>query len=143
MLTESGKCRFANIRQVMMKRRRGVKCPVLNRFISLTIDKDQGSFVVMEDIFTEYTTAVVLWTEGDSIHRQTKYLMKKRSYYEASAKITQNYIHIFFKTPGKVKKIHTGLIEQLSLQTSKLATYRDECERQIYTEIQSHVYSKI
>lgn len=143
MLTESDKCRFANIRQVMMKRRRGVKCPVLNRFISLTIDKDQGSFVVMEDIFTEYTTAVVLWTEGDSIHRQTKYLMKKRSYYEASAKITQNYIHIFVKTPGKVKKIHTGLIEQLSLQTSKLATYRDKCERQIYTEIQSHVYSKI
>lgn len=40
MLTESDKCRFANIRQVMMKRRRGVKCPVLNRFISLTIDKD-------------------------------------------------------------------------------------------------------
>ena len=143
MLTESDKCRFANIRQVMMKRRRGVKCPVLNRFISLTIDKDQGSFVVMEDIFTEYTTAVVLWTEGDNIHRQTKYLMKKRSYYEASAKITQNYIHIFVKTPGKVKKIHTGLIEQLSLQTSKLATYRDKCERQIYTEIQSHVYSKI
>ena len=97
----------------------------------------------MEDIFTEYTTAVVLWTEGDSIHRQTKYLMKKRSYYKASAKITQNYIHIFVKTPGKVKKIHTGLIEQLSLQTSKLATYRDKCERQIYTEIQSHVYSKI
>lgn len=143
MLTESDKCRFANIRQVMMKRRRGVKCPVLNRFISLVIDKDQGSFVVMEDIFTEYTTAVVLWTEGDNIHRQTKYLMKKRSYYEASAKITQNYVHIFVKTPGKVKKIHTGLIEQLSLQTSKLATYRDKCERQIYTEIQSHVYSKI
>ena len=143
MLTESDKCRFANIRQVMMKRRREVKCPVLNRFISLAIDKDQGSFVVMEDIFTEYTTAVVLWTEGDSVHRQTKYLMKKRSYYEASAKITQNYIHIFVKTPGKVKKIHTGLIEQLSLQTSKLATYRDECERQIYTEIQSHVYSKM
>ena len=62
----------------------------------------------MEDIFTEYTTAVVLWTEGDSIHRQTKYLMKKRSYYEASAKITQNYIHIFFKTPGKVKKNSYG-----------------------------------
>lgn len=88
MLTESDKCRFANIRQVMMKRRRGVKCPFLNRFISLAIDKDEGSFVVMEDIFAEYTTAVVLWTEGDSIHRQIKYLMKKRSCYEASAKIT-------------------------------------------------------
>ena len=72
----------------MMKRRRGVKCPFLNRFISLAIDKDEGSFVVMEDIFAEYTTAVVLWTEGDSVHRETKYLMKKRSYYKASAKIT-------------------------------------------------------
>ena len=72
----------------MMKRRRGAKCPFLNKFISIAIDKDKGNFVVMEDIIEEYATAVALWTEGDSIHWQTKYLMKKRSFYKASAKIT-------------------------------------------------------
>ena len=72
----------------MMKRRQGAKCPFLNKFESLAIDKDEESFVATEDIFDEYATAVALWTEGDSIHGQTKYLMKKRSFYKASAKIT-------------------------------------------------------
>ena len=72
----------------MMKRRRGAKCPFLNKFVSLAIDKDEESFVATEDIFDEYATAVALWTKGDSIHGQTKYLMKKRSFYKASAKIT-------------------------------------------------------
>lgn len=80
--------RFGNVRQVMLKKRRGAKCPFLNKFISLAIDKDEYSFVATEEIFGEYSTAVALWTEGDSIHGQTKYLMKKRSFYKASAKIT-------------------------------------------------------
>lgn len=116
--------RFANVRQVMMKSRRGAKCPFLDKFLSLAIAKEEESFVAKEDIFGEYTNAVALWTQGDSVHGQTKYLMKKRSFYKASAKITSSYIHNF-KTPEKVKKSFLrDSLSSLAYQTPKLAASR-------------------
>ena len=80
--------KFANVRQVMLKQRRGAKCPFLKKFINLAVKKGE-SFVATEDIFREYCAAVAVWTEDDSLHGQTKFLMKKTAFYKASIKVSQ------------------------------------------------------
>ena len=43
----------------------------------------QGSketFVPTDEIFEDYCQAVALWTDGDSLHGQTKYLIKKAAF---------------------------------------------------------------
>lgn len=76
----------------MLKKKRGTKCPFLKRFITLAVAKgNEESFVPTEDIFREYCAAVAVWTEDDSLHGQTKYLMKKAAFYKASIKVSQCY----------------------------------------------------
>lgn len=76
---------FANVRQVMLKQRRGAKCPFLTRFVSLGVDKgERDSFVSTNEAFEAYCAAVAIWTEGDSVYGQTKDLIKRKAFDKAS-----------------------------------------------------------
>ena len=78
---------FANIRQVILKQKRAIKCPFLKRFVSLAVKQGSKETIVPTDkIFEDYCQVVALWTDGDSLHGQTKYLMKKAAFY----KVRQN-----------------------------------------------------
>lgn len=53
----------------------------------------QGSketFVPTDETFEDYCQAVALWTDGDSLHGQTKYLIKKAAFY----KVRQNNFQV-------------------------------------------------
>lgn len=78
---------FANIRQVILKQKRAIKYPFLRRFVSLAVKQgSKETFVPTDEIFEDYCQAVALWTDGDSLHGQTKYLIKKAAFY----KVRQN-----------------------------------------------------
>ena len=78
------------MKHLILKKKRGAKCPFLKRFITLAVAKgNEHRFVPTEDIFREYCAAVPVWTEDDSLHGQTKYLMKKTAFYEASITVSQ------------------------------------------------------
>ena len=65
---------FANIRQVILKQK---------RFVSLAVKQgSKETFVSSDEIFEDYCQAVALWTDGDSLHGQTKYLIKKAAFYK-------------------------------------------------------------
>ena len=53
----------------------------------------QGSketFVPTDEIFEDYNQAVALWTDGNSLHGQTKHLIKKAAFY----KVRQNNLQV-------------------------------------------------
>ena len=76
---------FGNVRQIMLKKRRGTKCPFLRKYIRLGLaEGTEDDFVSSETIFQEYSAAVALWTDGDSVRGQTKYLMKKTAFLKVS-----------------------------------------------------------
>ena len=69
----------------MLKQKRAAKCPFLTKFISLAVEKGKEEhFVATENVFEEYCAAVAVWTEGDSLHGQTKYLMRRTAFHKAS-----------------------------------------------------------
>lgn len=71
------------MRQVILKQKRGTKCPFLKRFVSLALKRgSKETFVRSEEIFENYCQAVAVWTDGDSLHGQTKYLIKKAAFYK-------------------------------------------------------------
>ena len=75
--------KFANLRQVILKQKRGTKCPFLRRFVTLAVKQGSNeTFVSSEKIFEDYCQAVAVWTDGDSLHGQTKYLIKKAAFYK-------------------------------------------------------------
>lgn len=81
---------FGNVRQIMLKKKRGTKCPFLSKFIRLALaEGTEDDFVASETIFQEYSSAVSLWTDGDSVRGQTKYLMKKTAFLKVSSKYTE------------------------------------------------------
>ena len=71
----------------MLKHKRGSKCPFLERFIDEAIDSEQQNFLSSEVIYQEYARLVALWTEGDSVSGQTKYLMKRATFFKVSKTI--------------------------------------------------------
>lgn len=72
---------FANVRRVMLKHKRGAKCPLLSKFFSLCVEAaDDESFISTAECFEAYESAVSLWTDGDSIHGQTKFLLKRSGF---------------------------------------------------------------
>lgn len=74
----------------MLKKKRGTKCPFLNKYIRLALAKGtEDDFVSSETIFQEYSAAVAIWTDGDSLRGQTKYLMKKTAFLKVSSKYTK------------------------------------------------------
>ena len=79
--------KFANLRQVILKQKRGTKCPFLRRFASLAVKQGSNeTFVPSKKIFEGYCQAVAVWTDGESSHCQTKYLIKMAAFY----KVRQN-----------------------------------------------------
>ena len=75
---------FANVRRVMMKHKRGAKCPLLEKFLSECVEEDVGQFVATSDIYEAYGSAVSVWTDGDSVNGQTKFLIKKSGFNKVS-----------------------------------------------------------
>ena len=74
---------FANIRQVILKQKRAIRCPFLRPFVSLAVKQgSKETFVPTDEIFEDYCQPVALWTDGDSLHGQTKYLIKKGAFYK-------------------------------------------------------------
>ena len=72
--------KFANLRQVILKQKRGTKYPFLRRFVSLALKQGSNeTFVASEKIFEDYCQAVAVWTDGDSLHGQTKYLFSSEN----------------------------------------------------------------
>ena len=43
----------------------------------------RNSFVSTDEAFQKYCVAVAIWTEGDSLHGQTKYLIKRKAFDKA------------------------------------------------------------
>ena len=76
--------KYVNVRRVMLKHKRGSKCPFLERFLNEAIGCEEQKFLSSEEIFKEYSRLVALWTEGDSENGQTKYLMKKETFFRVS-----------------------------------------------------------
>ena len=75
--------KFANLRQVILKQKRGTKCPILRGFVTLAVKQGSNeTFVPSGKIFEDYCQAVAVWTDGDSLHGQTKYLIKKAAFYK-------------------------------------------------------------
>ncbi|KAJ7391460.1 hypothetical protein OS493_018507 [Desmophyllum pertusum] len=67
---------------VMLKHKRAVKSLFLDKFIRLSVVMaEEPNFLSSEDIFEEYERVVSLWTDEDSLHGQTKFLMKRGSFY--------------------------------------------------------------
>ncbi|KAL9961317.1 hypothetical protein ACROYT_G030231 [Oculina patagonica] len=73
--------KFVNVRRIMLKHKRGSKCPFLERFLDEVIDTEQRNFLSSENIYQEYARLVALWTHGDSVSGQTKHLMKKATFF--------------------------------------------------------------
>ena len=75
---------FANVRRVMLKHKRRAKCPLLDKFLAECVEKDVNQFVATFEIFEAYASAVRVWTDGDSVHGQSKFLMKKSGFNKVS-----------------------------------------------------------
>ncbi|KAL9977782.1 hypothetical protein ACROYT_G015224 [Oculina patagonica] len=72
---------FGNVLQIMLKKKRGTKCPFLSKSIRLGLaEGTDDDFVASETIFQEYSAVVARWTDGDSFRGQTKYLMKNTAF---------------------------------------------------------------
>ena len=75
---------FVNVRRVMLKHKRGAKCPLLVKFLSSCVEQSPGNFVSTAEIFEAYESAVRVWTDDDSVSGQTKFLMKRNSFNKVS-----------------------------------------------------------
>ena len=71
---------FVNVRRVMLKHKRGAKCPLLVKFLSSCVEQSPGNFVSTAEIFEAYESAVRVWTDNDSVSGQTKFFMKRNSF---------------------------------------------------------------
>ena len=72
---------FANVRRIMLKHKRGAKCPLLSKFMSFCVEEDSTNFVSTAEFYEAYETAVALWTDEDSVRGQTKFLMKRSGFH--------------------------------------------------------------
>ena len=71
--------------KLCLKKKRGTKCLFLSKYIRLALaEGTEDDFVLTETIFQEYSAAVALWTDQDSLKGQTKYLMKKTAFLKVS-----------------------------------------------------------
>lgn len=76
-----------NVCHIMFRHGRRLKCPLLNKFLRLSVVHSVSSFSSFsstENIFQEYCAVVALWTDDDSVCRQTAYLLKERSFQRVS-----------------------------------------------------------
>lgn len=75
---------FVNVRRVMLRHKRGAKCPLLVKFLSFCVEQSPDNFVSTAEIFEAYETAVRVWTDNDSVSGQTKFLMKRSGFNKVS-----------------------------------------------------------
>ena len=75
---------FVNVRRVMLKHKRGAKCPLLLKFLSSCVEQSPGNFVSTGAIFEAYESAVRLWTDDDSVGGQAQFLMKRSGFNRVS-----------------------------------------------------------
>jgi len=75
---------FVNVRRVMLKHKRGARCPLLVKFLSSCVEQSLGNFVSTAEIFEAYESAVRVWTDNNSVSGQTKFLMKRNSFNRVS-----------------------------------------------------------
>ena len=75
---------FANVRRVMMKHKCAAKCPLLGKFLLECIEEDVGRFVATSELYEAYGSVVSVWTNGDSINRQTKFFNKESGFNKMS-----------------------------------------------------------
>ena len=72
---------FVNIRRVILKHKRGAKCPLLQKFVKFCVEQEEGNLLTTEELFAAYENAVSLWNDGDSLNGQTKFLIKKSGFH--------------------------------------------------------------
>ena len=75
---------FVNVRRIMLRHKRGAKCPLLVKFLSSCLEQNPGNFVSTAEIYEAYETAVRVWTDEDSVNGQTKFLMKRNGFNRVS-----------------------------------------------------------
>ena len=75
---------IVNVRRIMLRHKRGAKCPLLVKFLSSCLEQNPGNFVSMAEIYEAYETAVRVWTDEDSVNSQTKFLMNRSSFNRVS-----------------------------------------------------------
>lgn len=59
---------FVNVRRIILKYKRGIKCLFLKKFLMECVESDVESFIVICDIFDVYENVVLLWMDGDSVY---------------------------------------------------------------------------
>ncbi|CAH3185234.1 unnamed protein product [Porites lobata] len=64
----------------MLRHKRAAKCPLLSKFLNQCVTTEEGNFVSTSELFSAYETAVSIWTDDDSVHGQTKFLMKRSAF---------------------------------------------------------------
>ena len=77
---------FANVRRIMLKHKRGAKCPLLEKFVSSSLEEEGRNFIPTAVMYEEYEGAVYLWTDEDSVRGQTKFLMKRSGFNRVGSK---------------------------------------------------------
>ena len=89
---------FANVRRIILKHKRGAKCPLLNKFLTECVESDAESFIATCEIFDAYENAVSLWTDGDSVHGQMQFLMKRSAFNQVRLNaLILRYMSVFFR----------------------------------------------
>ena len=75
---------FVNVRRILLRHKRGAKCPLLEKFVRSCFKERKNSFLPISDIYLEYRHALSLWTDGDSDDGQTKMLLKEKAFQRVS-----------------------------------------------------------
>ena len=83
---------YANVRRVMLRHKRAAKCPLLSKFLNQCVTTEEGNFVSTSELFSAYETAVSIWTEDDSVHSQTNFLMNKSAFNRVGSKVEKENI---------------------------------------------------
>lgn len=92
---------LANVRRIILKHKRGAKCPLSKKVLTEWVKSNTESFISTCNIFEVYENEVYLWTDGDSVQGQTQFLMKKSAFNHVSlnAFITK-YMSVFSDKTG-------------------------------------------
>ena len=83
---------YANVRRVMLRHKRAAKCPLLSKFLNQCVTTEEGNFVSTLELFSAYETAVSIWTEDDSVHSQTNFLMNRSAFNRVGSKVEKKNI---------------------------------------------------
>ena len=84
---------YANVRRVMLWHKRAAKCPLFfSKFLNQCVTTEEGNFVSTSELFSAYETAVSIWTEDDSVHGRTNFLMNRSAFNRVSSKVEKENI---------------------------------------------------